>query len=132
MKNLSTHFTDKEFYAGQEDLYQELTRVGVDPAYFISPILVRVVERIRKHFDKPVKITSGLRTKEHNAEIGGKTHSMHLYGIAVDIIVADTPASEVQEFCYKIPEIKGLGKANTFTHIDVRNRLEGRSEWTYS
>ena len=44
-----------------------------------------VFEPIRKHFGVPIHISSGYRSKELNALIGGVKTSDHLFGMAVDI-----------------------------------------------
>ena len=46
-----------------------------------------VLQPIRDHFGKPVRISSGLRVPELNAAIGGSTTSDHTRGCAADIEV---------------------------------------------
>jgi len=47
--------------------------------------LVRMLDEARHVSGIPYQITSGLRTKEHNAAVGGAPTSAHLTGHAVDI-----------------------------------------------
>ena len=44
----------------------------------IDDELVVLLQCIREHFGKPVHITSGYRTAEHNAAVGGSKSSQHL------------------------------------------------------
>jgi hypothetical protein len=44
-----------------------------------------VFEPIRKHFGKPIHISSGYRSKALNAAIGGSATSQHCTGEAIDI-----------------------------------------------
>ena len=44
----------------------------------IDDELVVLLQCIREHFGKPVHITSGYRTTEHNAAVGGSKSSQHL------------------------------------------------------
>lgn len=44
-----------------------------------------IFEPIRKHLNKPIHISSGYRSKELNAKIGGASNSQHTLGQAIDI-----------------------------------------------
>lgn len=48
-------------------------------------LAVNVFEPIRKHFGVPIHISSGYRSKELNAVIGGAKNSDHLFGMALDL-----------------------------------------------
>lgn len=45
----------------------------------------KIFERIREHFGVPIHISSGYRSKELNAKIGGSSSSQHCKGQAIDI-----------------------------------------------
>ena len=45
----------------------------------------KIFEPIRKHFNKPIYVSSGYRCKELNAAIGGAKNSQHTKGQAIDI-----------------------------------------------
>jgi hypothetical protein len=49
----------------------------------------KIFEPIRKHFNKPIHISSGYRSKELNAKIGGAKNSQHTVGQAIDIDQGD-------------------------------------------
>lgn len=86
--------------------------------------LVEVLEKIRKHFDVPVTVNSGIRCKKHNSSpaVGGASNSQHLYGTAADIIVKGVSPSEVVKYAESLmPNTGGIGTYKTFTHIDVRS-----------
>jgi hypothetical protein len=51
----------------------------------------KVFEPIRKHFRCPIIISSGYRSKELNAAIGGSLTSQHCQGEAIDIDMDGTP-----------------------------------------
>jgi len=88
----------------------------------VNPKLVELLDRIRESFGKPITIMSGRRCEAHNTKVGGAKHSQHVLGNAADIKVKDVPAKEVQEYLMKHfdDDCKGLGRYNSFTHIDVR------------
>jgi zinc D-Ala-D-Ala carboxypeptidase len=45
----------------------------------------KIFEPIRKHFNKPIHISSGFRSKILNQKIGGAKNSQHTLGQALDI-----------------------------------------------
>ena len=70
MKPLTPHFSQEELgVAGAE-------RRVIDNATFLCAI---VLEPIRQHFQAPVNIHDGYRPPDHNARVGGKIDSFHLY-----------------------------------------------------
>ena len=69
--------------------------------------------------DKPMIINSGYRTPSHNKKVGGASGSQHVYGKAADIVVRGVKPSEVYRQADKL--FNGVGKYNTFTHVDTRS-----------
>jgi len=91
--------------------------------------LMAMLEDLREHFDSPITITSGCRCLTHNSEVGGSSKSQHLHGKASDVIVKNVGTDRVYDYLdAKYPNSKGLGLANTFVHLDCRNK---RARWTY-
>ena len=87
--------------------------------------LVCVLEDIRAFFQQPVVISSGCRCESHNRVVGGKPSSQHLQGRAADITVKNIAPAVVYEYLNR-PEVGGLGKYETFTHVDTRH---GHARW---
>lgn len=115
-KNLSTNFKVKEFACTD----------GSDPI-FIDSELVNVLQKIRSYFGKSVTITSAYRTPGRNKAVGGETYSQHLYGKAADIKVKGVTPQKVAGYAETLLYNKGgIGKYDTFTHIDVRS---SKSRW---
>lgn len=84
--------------------------------------LVETLETIREHFGVPVTISSGIRCKTHNTNVGGVSKSQHMEGTAADIVVKGVPVSEVVKYAETLmPKTGGIGTYKTFTHIDVRS-----------
>ena len=81
-----------------------------------------ILEDIRLAFGSHVIINSGTRCKKHNKAVGGAPQSQHLLGTAVDIVVSGIPATDIYHYLLTRPyaDSLGLGRYNTFTHIDVR------------
>ena len=110
-KKLATNFRVREFACSD----------GSDPI-FIDSELVTVLQKIRTHFGRSVKITSAYRTPSHNKAVGGTTYSQHLYGRAADIKVNGLPPKMVANYAGKLLSNRGgIGIYNTFVHIDVRD-----------
>lgn len=84
--------------------------------------LVETLKTIREHFHAPVTVSSGIRCKTHNANVGGASGSLHMSGTAADIIVKGVSPSEVVKYAESLmPNTGGIGTYKTFTHIDVRS-----------
>lgn len=85
-----------------------------------SPKLVKLAERVRAHFGAAAIVSSGVRCKQHNANVGGVEHSRHLRGTAMDFRVAGKPAAQVLEFVHAQPETNyAYDIDGTYLHMDV-------------
>lgn len=118
MGDISEHFDRREFVCK--------CGCGKDT---VDAELITVLERARDYFGTGVTITSGNRCSDYNEEVGGFPGSRHLTSKAADILVTGVSPAAVSEFLrYEYPDRYGIGTANNFTHIDVR---EGKSRWRY-
>jgi zinc D-Ala-D-Ala carboxypeptidase len=76
----------------------------------------------------PITVTSGFRDIAHNAQVGGASDSMHLYGAAADLDVPGITNRTV----YQQAETCGFSGLETYTanhqHVDSRADL-GRAWW---
>ncbi|SEM52387.1 D-Ala-D-Ala carboxypeptidase family metallohydrolase [Halomonas caseinilytica] len=87
-----------------------------------------VLEELRDHFATPVVVTSGCRCPTYNARVGGAEHSQHKLGRAADIQAQGIDPSEVHHYLVnRYPGQYGIGRYNTFTHIDTRSG--GPARW---
>ena len=94
-----------------------------------SQHLMAVLELVRIHFNSPVTITSGYRSPEHNAKVGGAPKSKHVEGIAADFKVKGFEPDEVYHFLESIfPNSYGLGLYKSWVHIDVRPE---KARWSH-
>ena len=57
-----------------------------------------IFQPIRKHFGKPIHISSGYRSKALNTAIGGSLSSQHCKGEAIDIDMDGTSITNAQVF----------------------------------
>ena len=111
-KALSTNFKVKEFKCQD----------GSD-VILIHPDLVKVLQKVRTHFARPVKLNSAYRTPTHNKKVGGETFSQHQYGTAADIVVTGVAPKKVAAYVETLlPNKGGFGIYSNFTHIDCRSK----------
>ena len=110
-KQITPHFKVREFACSD----------GSD-VVFVAPSLVDILEAIRVHFGRPVKVTSGYRTVSYNASIKNSSKkSQHCNGLAADIQVEGHTPLEVYNYaCSLLGDHGGVGIYNTFVHVDVR------------
>lgn len=88
--------------------------------------VVRVAERARKHFGRPGYVVSGLRCRQHNANVGGVANSQHMAGEAVDLQIAGIGAGELLEFIREQPEVRYAYAINgSNVHFDIPREKEG-------
>lgn len=86
--------------------------------------LIDVLQDVRDHFGEPVQIHSGHRCKNYNKFVGGAKKSQHVKATAADITVKGHSPNEVQEYLLgRYPTTYGIGRYNTFTHVDVRGYM---------
>jgi uncharacterized protein YcbK (DUF882 family) len=115
---ITTNFSKSEFdcHDGSEMPDEVLAQIGA---------LAYQLQKIRDHFDAPVKINSGYRSPTYNTSIGGAKHSQHKLGKAADIVVSGVNPDDVADAIEKMMEDGtilqgGLGRYNSFTHVDIR------------
>lgn len=114
---LSPYFWRSEFRCKGCTNESPCWRGGTDTA---DVELIDVLNGIRSHYQKPVIINSGHRCPEYNKRVGGARNSQHVYGRAADFVVQGVDPAEVYAWCDTWHK-GGLGKYDTFTHIDTRN-----------
>ena len=92
------------------------------PVTFIDSYLWQVLDVLREKINKPIIITSGYRTPEHNARVGGAMYSYHMRGMAADI-KANMPAKELaKELAKIVPDECGIIVYDSWVHFDTRKK----------
>ena len=86
---------------------------------------VRLADEIRRRAGVPLNVNSGLRCKQHNADVGGVWNSLHLTGQAIDLapIGGNISVARLQEIAEqvqaeKMPNRGGLGRYEWGVHVD--------------
>ena len=96
--------------------------------------LAEQLQIIRDYVQEPIMINSAYRCLRHNRMIGSNDRSQHPKGKAADIVILgftpDETASVIENMLTNetLPSfyIGGLGRYNTFTHVDIR---ENYARW---
>nr|DAF27230.1 MAG TPA: peptidase [Caudoviricetes sp.] len=86
---------------------------------------VRLADEIRRRAGVPLNVNSGVRCKQHNADVGGVWNSLHLTGQAIDLApiggnISTTRLQEIVEQVQveKMPGRGGLGRYDWGVHVD--------------
>ena len=108
---ISKNFNLKEFECTHPDHHH----VQVDEN------LVDKLQKLREALGVPLIINSAYRCPERNKQVGGAKNSQHLLGNAVDISLRtiDLPIDDLEKLADSLG-FDGIGKYNTFIHLDVR------------
>lgn len=88
----------------------------------MNETLIRVADRTREHFGKPIRVSSGRRCAKHNAKVGGVSNSRHIAnpGKAMDFCVDGETAKQVLAYVQKQPEIRyAYAIDGRYVHMDV-------------
>lgn len=111
MGDISKNFNRKEFACK--------CKCGLDT---VDVELISILQDVREHFDKPVRISSGCRCKKHNEKVGGEEASKHLTGRAADIVVSETRPIDVYNYLSRrYPSQYGFISYSGWVHVDSRD-----------
>lgn len=97
--NLSLNFSLQELTKSQEALRKGLNNTPSQEVIGnLQELSNMVLQRVRDHFGKSVVVTSGYRSPEVNAAVGGSKTSDHCKGQAADIEIPGVPNAELAEW----------------------------------
>ena len=93
-----------------------------------SIALLILLEMVRAHFGKPIKINSCARCATNNLVVGGSKNSEHKstpddpFSDACDFVVEGVHESKVVAYLKSLPfaNLLGIGKYKGRTHVDTR------------
>lgn len=84
-----------EFFTWGEFVRADVTSLPEGVAQRLVVLVATVLDPLRTHLGKPIRVTSGYRTPEHNTRIGGSRNSAHMRGEAADIAVRGIDAHAI-------------------------------------
>ena len=89
---LSEHFNLKEFTKSETAIRKRIDNTpNAEHAKNLQNVCEKILEPVRKHFGKPVRINSGYRGPALNAAVGGSSKSQHCNGEAIDFEIDGLP-----------------------------------------
>tara|TARA_R110000765_G_scaffold5388_3_gene16816 strand:+ start:2353 stop:2745 length:393 start_codon:yes stop_codon:yes gene_type:complete len=94
--------------------------------------LAWALQHIRYQCGAPLSVTSGYRCPDHNKAVGGVKNSQHVQCNAADIQLSTPNNSKIADIAEELSDnlivpIGGVGRYNTFTHVDIRY---DKARWT--
>jgi putative chitinase len=96
---LSEHFKLSEFTKSETAIRKRIDNTpGPEHAQNLKNVCEKILEPVRKHFGKPVRINSGYRGAALNAAVGGSSKSQHCNGEAVDFEIDGLPNPELAKW----------------------------------
>jgi hypothetical protein len=107
--NLTTNFSLHELTKSETALRHNLPNDPDEKAIANLKVLCeQVLQPVRDHYGKGVKVNSGFRHPDVNAAVGGSKTSDHCQGQAADIEIPGVPNHELAEFIaqnYKFTQV---------------------------
>lgn len=96
---LTNNFTLEELTKSETALRRNLDNTPtVEVVENLQVLAEKVLQPVRDHFAKGVKVNSGYRAPEVNAAVGGSKTSDHCLGMAADIEIPGLPNAELAQW----------------------------------
>lgn len=97
--NLTTNFTLNELTQSETALRKGLDNAPTqDVISALQTLAVNVLQPVRDHYGRGVKVNSGYRSPEVNASVGGSKTSDHCKGQAADIEIPGVANAELAAY----------------------------------
>ena len=93
--------------------------------------LVSKLDQIREQVGQPMIVTSGFRTEEQNAKVGGVDSSAHTGGFAVDLACRDSRLRFALVQAALNVGISRIGIGGGFVHLDTDPSKAPNVTWLY-
>jgi len=97
--NLTKNFTLSEMTKSETALRHDMDNTPDQTVISnLQALAVHVLQPVRDHYGKGVKVNSGYRSPDVNARVGGSRTSDHTRGMAADIEIPGVPNAELAEW----------------------------------
>ena len=90
----------------------------------LKALAEKIFQPIRDHFKKPIRISSGYRSKELNAKVGGSKTSDHCFGYAIDLDADGTSITNNEIFHFIKDNLK-------FKQLIFEFPVNGQASWIH-
>ena len=96
---LSEHFKLTEFTKSETAIRKRIDNTpNAEHAANLKNVCEKILEPVRNHFGKPVRINSGYRGPALNSAVGGSSKSQHCNGEAVDFEIDGLPNPDLAKW----------------------------------
>ncbi|MFI9602074.1 D-Ala-D-Ala carboxypeptidase family metallohydrolase [Streptomyces sp. NPDC004069] len=116
----TAHFNWSEFYSKDGAQFNNGKVAAATVKENVRRLMYKLEAVRTKSGNSPITINSGFRSISHNAASGGASNSMHVYGVAADIVVSGHSTLQT----YRIAETCGFSGLEAYTnswqHCDSR------------
>jgi zinc D-Ala-D-Ala carboxypeptidase len=86
MKDISEHITYSEATVSQTAIRKGIKNIpNAQELSRMQYVATEIFDKVRDHFNVPIRVSSFFRCKELNAAIGGSKTSQHMTGEAIDM-----------------------------------------------
>jgi zinc D-Ala-D-Ala carboxypeptidase len=101
----------------------------------MCPAFLYLLDAARAAYGKPMRITSGFRTKKYNQDLqrrgySAAKNSSHLFGCAVDVACADTELIEMLNAFWSVG-FRRFGIMGGAVHVDSDAQKPRPTMWSY-
>jgi zinc D-Ala-D-Ala carboxypeptidase len=97
--NLTTNFSLHELTKSEAALRHDMDNTPSPRALAnLQALATAVLQPVRDHFARGVKVNSGYRSPDVNAKVGGSRTSDHCQGMAADIEIPGVPNHQLAEW----------------------------------
>jgi hypothetical protein len=90
----------------------------------LKALAENIFEPIRNHFKVPIRVSSGYRSKELNAKVGGSKSSDHCFGYAIDLDADGTSITNNEIFYFIKDNLK-------FKQLIFEFPVNGQASWIH-
>ncbi|MGW5093831.1 D-Ala-D-Ala carboxypeptidase family metallohydrolase [Streptomyces nodosus] len=116
----TAHFNWSEFYSKDGAAFNNGKVAAATVKENVRRLMYKLEAVRKKAGNSAITVNSGFRSISHNAASGGASNSMHLYGVAADIVVSGHSTLQT----YRIAETCGFSGleaySNSWQHVDSR------------
>lgn len=92
---------------------------------------VRILDKVREIYGRPIRINSGYRSIERNRLVGGAEQSSHLYGVAADLGCDNSRDRHDLLQAIISVGITRMGIHDKFIHVDIDQQKSSDVTWLY-
>jgi hypothetical protein len=99
MTQLTKNFSLEEMVKSETALRHDMeNKPGPDELNNLLQLCANVLQPVRDHYQKGVKVNSGYRSPDVNAKVGGSRTSDHTRGMAADIEIPGVPNADLASY----------------------------------